>query len=134
MESSISSKKWTKTRCIVVKMNSFVHFLEEFMAWQLAFEINWPLAWAFSSVLSSNSALKVLHKRKHFSFYKILCQLGVFMTIYIKCIILCCVCTIQSRPKLVDQNSPIAMLWAKYVDSWVQLLLWSEFCSHSWRI
>ena len=25
-------------------MNSFVCFLEEFMAWQFAFEINWPLA------------------------------------------------------------------------------------------
>ena len=28
---------------LVVKMNSFVRFLEEFTAWQLAFEINWPL-------------------------------------------------------------------------------------------
>ena len=42
MVSSISSKKWMKTRCIV-KMNSFVCFLEEFTAWQFAFEINWPL-------------------------------------------------------------------------------------------
>ena len=36
----ISSEKPTKTRCIVAKMNSFVRFLEEFMAWQFAFEIN----------------------------------------------------------------------------------------------
>ena len=28
---------------ILVKTNSFVCFLEEFMAWQFAFEINWPL-------------------------------------------------------------------------------------------
>ena len=42
MVSSISSKKWMKTRCIV-EMNSFLCFLEEFTAWQFAFEINWPL-------------------------------------------------------------------------------------------
>ena len=41
--SSISSKKLTKTHSILVKMNSFLRFLEEFMAWQFAFEINWPL-------------------------------------------------------------------------------------------
>ena len=41
--SSISSKKQTKKRCIVVKTNSFVRLLEEFTAWQFAFEINWPL-------------------------------------------------------------------------------------------
>ena len=39
----ISSKKQTKTCRIVVKTNSFVHFLEEFMAWKFAFEIIWPL-------------------------------------------------------------------------------------------
>ena len=33
-----------QTCCTVVKMNSFVHFLEEFTAWQFASEINWPLA------------------------------------------------------------------------------------------
>ena len=38
-----SSKKQTKTRRILVKTNSFVRFLEESSAWQLAFEINWPL-------------------------------------------------------------------------------------------
>ena len=43
MESSISSKKLTKTRRILVKTTSLVHFLEEFSAWQFAFEINWPL-------------------------------------------------------------------------------------------
>ena len=36
-------QKQKKTPRIVVKMNSFVRFLEEFMAWQFAFEINWPL-------------------------------------------------------------------------------------------
>ena len=41
LQSSISSKKQTKTGRILVKMNSFVCFLEEF-----AFEINWPLAWS----------------------------------------------------------------------------------------
>ena len=35
LESSVSSKKWTKTRRILVKTNS--------LAWQFAFEINWPL-------------------------------------------------------------------------------------------
>ena len=40
---SISSKKRTKTRRIVIKMNLYVRFLEEFKAWQFAFEINWPL-------------------------------------------------------------------------------------------
>ena len=38
-----SSKKQTKTRCILVKTNSFVRFLEESLTWQFAFEINWPL-------------------------------------------------------------------------------------------
>ena len=38
-----SSKKRTKTRRTLVKMNSFVRFLEESLAWQFAFEINWPL-------------------------------------------------------------------------------------------
>ena len=38
-----SSKNRTKTRCIQVKTNSFVHFLEESSAWQFAFEISWPL-------------------------------------------------------------------------------------------
>ena len=28
---------------LVVKSNSFVHFLEDFMAWQFAFEFYWPL-------------------------------------------------------------------------------------------
>ena len=41
--SSISSKKQTETRRIVVKTNSFVRFLEEFTAWQFAFKIIWPL-------------------------------------------------------------------------------------------
>ena len=40
---SISSKKRTKTRHIVVKTNSLVLFLEEITAWQIAFQINWPL-------------------------------------------------------------------------------------------
>ena len=43
MVSSISSKKQTKTCRIVVKTNSFVRDLEEFTAWQFAFEINWPI-------------------------------------------------------------------------------------------
>ena len=38
-----SPKKRTKTRRILVKMNSFVCFLGESSAWQFAFEINWPL-------------------------------------------------------------------------------------------
>ena len=50
MVSSISSKKRTKTHCIVVQTNSFVCFLEEFTAWQFAFEINWPLAIAFFQI------------------------------------------------------------------------------------
>ena len=42
--SLISSKKQTKTRPIeVVKTNPFVCFLEEFMSWQFAFEVIWPL-------------------------------------------------------------------------------------------
>ena len=45
---SVSSKKRTKTRRMVVKTNSFVQFLEEFTAWQFAFEINCPLnRWLF---------------------------------------------------------------------------------------
>ena len=45
MVSSISSKKHTKSRHRVLKTNSFVRFLEEFTAWQFAFEIIWvPLA------------------------------------------------------------------------------------------
>ena len=33
-----------KTRLTVVKINLFVRFLEEFTAWQFAFEIKEPLA------------------------------------------------------------------------------------------
>ena len=40
-----SSKKRTKTSHIVVKMNSFVHFLEESSARKKRFEIIWPLGW-----------------------------------------------------------------------------------------
>ena len=36
-------KKGTKRHGILVKRNSFVRFLEKFMAWKFAFEINWPL-------------------------------------------------------------------------------------------
>ena len=36
-------QKQRKTLRIVVKMNQFIRFLEEFTAWQFAFEINWPL-------------------------------------------------------------------------------------------
>ena len=47
MVSSISSKKTNENKSssgiIVVKLNSFVHFLEEFTAWQFAFEFYWPL-------------------------------------------------------------------------------------------
>ena len=38
-----SSKKQMKTRCTLGKTNSFVCYLEESLAWQFAFEINWPL-------------------------------------------------------------------------------------------
>ena len=55
MVTSISSKKRTKIRRIVVKMNSFVCFLEEFTSWQFAFEINWHLK---SSCLSLS---KIMH-------------------------------------------------------------------------
>ena len=36
-----SSKKRTKTRRMLVKTNSFIRFLKESLAWQIAFEINW---------------------------------------------------------------------------------------------
>ena len=49
--SSISSKKQTKTselRCtIVVKLNSFVRFLEESSAWKKYYDFVWPLAYLF---------------------------------------------------------------------------------------
>ena len=38
-------QKTNKTHRIVVKTNSFVRFLEEFMAWQFPFKINWPSRW-----------------------------------------------------------------------------------------
>ena len=43
LESSILSKKWTKTCRILLKTNSFICFSEEFTAWQFAFKIKWPL-------------------------------------------------------------------------------------------
>ena len=71
MVSLISSKKLTKTHCILVETNSFVHFLEEFAAWQFAFEIVWPLtnktnynllkkSWIFYSCIFE----KILHEHK----------------------------------------------------------------------
>ena len=41
--SSISSKKQTKTSLIVVKLNSFVRFLEESSAWKNHFDFVWIL-------------------------------------------------------------------------------------------
>ena len=41
--SSISSKKRTKTCLIVVKLNSFVRFLEETSSWKNHFDFVWPL-------------------------------------------------------------------------------------------
>ena len=41
--SSISSKKRTKTSLIVVKLNSFLCFLEETSAWKNRFDFVWPL-------------------------------------------------------------------------------------------
>ena len=43
MLTSISSKKTNKNTLHSSKTNSFVCFLEEFTAWQFAFEIYWPL-------------------------------------------------------------------------------------------
>ena len=43
-----------KTGCIVVKMNSFVRFLEEFKAWQFAFEISWPSGQNMKKNLDAN--------------------------------------------------------------------------------
>ena len=48
MESSISSKKQTKTHRIVVKTNLFVHFLEENDDPKNHFEIKWPLVLGLS--------------------------------------------------------------------------------------
>ena len=48
----LEDERWLETKvneksvnwqCALVKTNSFVHFLEESSAWQLAFEINWLL-------------------------------------------------------------------------------------------
>ena len=57
--SSISSKKQPKTHGRVVKTNSFVRFLEEFMAWQFAFEIIGPLGlnWILDAIWSLNLLL-----------------------------------------------------------------------------
>ena len=44
-----SSKIRTKTRRRLVKMNSFVRFLEEFTSWQFAFEFYWLLACSLCS-------------------------------------------------------------------------------------
>ena len=52
-----SSKKWTKTRRILVKTNSFVRFLEESSAWQFAFKIKWPLV-TFSGELKRRTLLQ----------------------------------------------------------------------------
>ena len=46
-------KKRTKTRRIVVKTNSFVRFLEEFTAWQFAFEIIWPLLLKYDKIFDT---------------------------------------------------------------------------------
>ena len=73
MVSSISSKKQTKTRSIVVKTNSFVRFLEEFRAWQFAFKINWPLnrrnlRWRFLKNLFPCQNIRTLCKHKTVKF------------------------------------------------------------------
>ena len=45
--SSLSSKKRTKTSRQVVKLNFFVCFLEEMLAWKNYFEFVWPLVQLF---------------------------------------------------------------------------------------
>ena len=42
---------------VLVKPNSLFRFLEEFTAWQFAFEINWPLA--VQQYLSVSDELKI---------------------------------------------------------------------------
>ena len=59
METSISSKKQTKTHRILVKTNSFVRFCEEFMAWQFAFEINWPLYYSTWNFITAGLYIKI---------------------------------------------------------------------------
>ena len=84
MVSSISSKKRTKTRHKVVKTNSFVRFLEEFMAWQFAFEINWPLV-IFKKLQNPFSHSKMIFK----NLVRFLCKKqGMYMKmIFDRCVV-----------------------------------------------
>ena len=92
MESSISSKNWTKTCHILVRMNSFVRFLEEFTAWQFAFEINWPLAMYFISIgawwmICLHSTISHAHKRYHLTiqnWYYSICSIVILDHIFVE--------------------------------------------------
>ena len=96
MVSSISSKKWTKTRRIVVKTNSFVSFLEEFTAWQFAFEINWPLRRIKGSYLAVWSCCSFQWKK--YFVYQII---NVFCQLIIQC-------------KMFYPQGNLKKIWTKY--------------------
>ena len=59
--SSISSKnEQIHVAYVVVKTNSLVRFLEEFTAWQFAFEINWPLHCALGNFAAARQVCRLL--------------------------------------------------------------------------
>ena len=64
----MESKKRTKTHRIVVKTNSFIRFLEEFTAWQFAFEINWPLTATIIYRRARHNDLGIHCSKKFFCF------------------------------------------------------------------
>ena len=72
MVSSISSKKRKKTSLIVVKLNSFVRFLEETSAWKNRFDFVWP-----SQVVQSYSII-FIYMRTTVNLF-ISCRKNVFL-------------------------------------------------------
>ena len=75
--SSISSKKRMKTCRIVVKMNSFVWFLEEFTTWQFAFVMNRPLK---VSKFQKQIVKPWIHpKNERMNSFLLLCNLFLFV-------------------------------------------------------
>ena len=109
---TISFKKPTKTRCILAKTNSFVRFLEEFTAWQFAFEINWPLAMYFISIgawwmICLHSTISHAHKRYHLTiqnWYYSICSIVILDHIFVEFFWLAAIIEALKRTKkrLVD--------------------------------
>ena len=86
------SQKMKENTSHTIKINAFVRFLEDFTAWQFAFEINWPLAMYFISIgawwmICLHSTISHAHKRYHLTiqnWYYSICSIVILDHIFVE--------------------------------------------------